>query len=148
MCANAPIKKAGRNYNVAPDTAATNAGTANHRIVFADLQTLPIAGSSPIPLYPENYALAYLGDFKDMGTFKDWQVKYSNAEPENVSIELHPESKKNKVLYVLAKLTCKGLHKITGQHIVMEKKFDADTTNVIAYQLDLGNKKIEFPVKE
>jgi len=53
-------------------------------------------------------------------------------------------NKSGKVFYFLAKATCKGLHKITGQHINIEKKYDSDTANVIAYQLDLGNAKLNF----
>ncbi len=85
----------------------------------------------------------------------DWMTKYesfSNAEKEFASQEpdkeIITEKKRNKFFYVIAKFTCKGLHKITGQHINFEKRYDSDTTNIIAYQLDLGNKKINFPVKD
>lgn len=64
------------------------------------------------------------------------------------SIRIPKRKKRGKLLIMLARLTCKGLHNITGQHIELETHYNSDTTYVVAYQLDLGNKKIGFPVKE
>lgn len=65
--------------------------------------------------------------------------------PQSATIAI---KKKGSFLIALAKLTCKGLHKATGQHIELEEHYAADTSTVVAYQLDLGRKKIEFPVRD
>ena len=78
-------------------------------------------------------------------SFSNAEKEFASQEPDK---EIITEKKRNKFFYVIAKFTCKGLHKITGQHINFEKRYDSDTTNIIAYQLDLGNKKINFPVKD
>ncbi len=75
-------------------------------------------------------------------------AKNNVIRPEVVTAKIHQESNTRKILVFMAALTCKGLHKLTGQHIELEKKFDSDTTNIVAYQLDLGNKKFQFPVRE
>lgn len=76
----------------------------------------------------------------------------SSAQPliivRNPQPVAEPRKKKSKFLVMLATLTCKGLHNVTGQHIELEEHYASDTTTIVAYQLDLGNKKFEFPVKE
>jgi hypothetical protein len=111
------------------------------------LNSLPLKNLKAIPNNSENSSLAI---FKSLSnTFTGPVYSLSNTAAQNFANADEPNTKKRgKFLYLLAKYTCKGLHKITGQHIEMEKRYDSDTTNIIAYQLDLGKAKINFPVKE
>jgi len=114
-----------------------------------DKQVEPIKRKIPIPTYPENDSLALNATTPDTTIAVPLIKRYiiDTVQQEFATVET-PKKKRSKFLIALATLTCKGLHTITGQHIELEKKFDSDTTNIVAYQLDLGNKKYEFPVKE
>jgi len=100
----------------------------------------PVKKFPPVPALPEDSV----------------RVAQNNHAPDTSCVgqpliivrDIQPEEKKSKFLVGLATLTCKGLHKVTGQHVELEKQYDSDTTNIVAYQLDLGNKKFAFPVKE
>ncbi len=129
-----PLNKNGNSSSVASRNRKAN-----------KLHSLPAPTQKDIPAEPENELVAFNGNLYDTSMFitnTPSAKEYMIIEPEQ------KEKKKNKFLVMLATITCKGLHTITGQHIEFEKKYDSDTTNIVAYQLDLGNKKYEFPVKE
>jgi hypothetical protein len=116
-----------------------------------NIHLLPDLMQKPIPLFPENIFAVSSNNLQDTALINSLIVKYHSnavAQQEDTIAEPYKEKSGGKFLFLLAKITCKGLHKITGEHIKMEKKFDADTTSIIAYQLDLGRKKFDFPVKE
>lgn len=75
-------------------------------------------------------------------------IKENSNQPKVAIIETPKKREKGKLLLRLAALVCKGLHKVTGQHIELEKHYDSDDSTIVAYQLDLGNKAIQFPVKD
>jgi len=143
-------------YNIPKYRMAYIIGTPKNaedslRTFLANLSSLPVKGQNNIPFNPENSSLEPYGSLSDTTLLVGWQKKYNTSktnQQEVAATEEPSEDKQGKFFYLLAKYTCKGLHKITGQHIEFQKKYDSDTTNIIAYQLDLGNKKINFPVKE
>ncbi|HTB32205.1 MAG TPA: hypothetical protein VK808_09275 [Bacteroidia bacterium] len=142
------IKKQRKHELHAPANVKDNSTEA--RAIVANLSPLQLRPASGIVFTTESFCLPFYGNYGN-STLPDNLIKNNqgnNSPTEYADLELHPEKKGNKFLYLIAKFTCKGLHKITGQHIEMEKRYDSDTTNIIAYQLDLGNKKINFPVKE
>ena len=94
---------------------------------------IPVKKEAPVPADSGNDSVALNENSNDDG----WQV-----------IQRPKKKKREKALAQIAMITCQGLHTITGQHIELEKHYGSDTTTIIAYQLDLGNKKIGFPVKE
>lgn len=91
-----------------------------------------------VPTHPENDSIALNKNLQDTSSIWMPLIK------ENIQ----PKRKRSKFFITLATFVCKGLHKVTGQHIELEKKFSSDTTTIVAYQLDLGNKTFQFPVKE
>ena len=116
-----------------------------------EILLLPFRLQNNTPLIQENIQTTSYSNFQDTTVIFAWIKKYNTGynSPINYASTDEPKDyKRGKFLYLLAKYTCKGLHKITGQHIEFQKKYDSDTTNIIAYQLDLGNKKINFLVKE
>jgi hypothetical protein len=148
---NSAPKKQHNKRTIVPDNlekdsslAVVNKGTNNN-------QAIPVKEQITIPTHNGNDSLTLNGNLSDTSSnVRKPLIKQniSNAnQPEIVTAEI-PKKKKNKFLIFLVTLTCKGLHKITGQHIKLGKHYDSDTANIIAYQLDLGNKKIQFPVKE
>lgn len=107
-------------------------------------QMAPVKKLSPLPVLPEDsLPVAQNNDAPDTSSSTQPLIIVRNPEP-----EIEPKKKKSKFLIMLATLTCKELHKVTGQHIELKKQYASDTTTIVAYQLDLGNKKFEFPVKE
>ena len=94
---------------------------------------VPVKKEIPVSTHSGNDTVVLNENSNDDG----WQV-----------IQRPKKKKKEKALVQLATITCRGLHAITGQHVELEKRYGSDTTTIIAYQLDLGNKKIGFPVKE
>ncbi len=116
------------------------------------IHALPIRAQNNIPVNLENTPAISFGNIEDTSIVVAWMKQYMPVNTNLVNYAAADDETKDsqgsKFLYLLAKYTCKGLHKITGQHIKFQKKYDSDTTNIIAYQLDLGNKKINFPVKE
>lgn len=104
---------------------AINKGTNTNNVA-------PVKKQNTVPTHSGNDSLASTNVNDD-----NWHV-----------IERPKKKKKGKLLILLATLTCKGLHKVTGQRIELEKHYNSDTTNIVAYQLDLGNKTFNFPVKE
>jgi hypothetical protein len=101
----------------------------------------PVKVQAPLPTHPENDSAALAVNISDTSWTGQPLIR------ENV-ITTPTKKKKSRFLALLATLTCKGLHKVTGQHIELEKQYASDTTTIVAYQLDLGNKKYEFPVKD
>lgn len=97
-----------------------------------DEHDVPVKKENPVPVDSGSNSVALNGDDND-----GWQV-----------IQRPKKKKKEKPLAQIASFTCKGLHTITGQHIELEKHYSSDTTNIVAYQLELGNKTFTFPVKE
>ncbi|HTA27520.1 MAG TPA: hypothetical protein VK809_07025 [Bacteroidia bacterium] len=161
---NIPVKNAVRNNSVAlngtakkrhrKDIAVPNNYKDETQVAVRsknEILLLPFRLQNNISLVPENIQTTSYSNFQDTTLIFAWMKKYNsvNNNPVNYATTDEPKDyKRSKFLYLLAKYTCKGLHKITGQHIEFQKKYDSDTTNIIAYQLDLGNKKINFPVKE
>ena len=158
------IKNAGKHKDVAVNTnyniphyrmgiitpTPKNAGDSL-TIYLANLSSLPLKVQANIPFDVENATTVSYINIEDTTITSAWLNKYNSGktnQQEVAGTEEPAEDRQGKFLYMVAKYACKGLHKITGQHIKMEKRYDSDTTNIIAYQLDLGNKKIEFPVKD
>lgn len=107
-------------------TIVVNKGTSVNNIV-------PVKKEVPVPDQKKSDSIAMNDNSNDDG----WQV-----------IQRPKKKKKEKALAQIAAITCQGLHTITGQHIELGKHYNSDTTNIVAYQLELGNKKFTFPVKE
>jgi len=130
---NRHLQKEQENKKTLPDDPKKDSSALAVNKEANENPTEPVKKEILTPAHPANDTVASNSNSKD----GDWQV-----------IERPKEKKKGKLLIKLATLTCKGLHKITGQHIELEKHYGSDTTNITAYQLDLGNRKIQFPVKE
>ncbi len=148
---NVNPKKQNKNNVIAPNNSIPNSTIATARRESINIQALPGITKKPIPVNFENSFAMSFDTLKSTAFINDWIMKYhanNSNQPEADTTAVTKEKSGSKFLYLLAKITCKGLHKITGEHIKMEKKYDSDTTNIIAYQFDLGKKKFEFPVKE
>jgi len=128
----------------------------NHDEIIAEkgaknIESLPVKMRPGIPSYSENTVNLSFENLQNIVPINNRPKEYNSAnssQREVVSTYIPREKTSNKILYTIAKYTCKGLHKVTGQRIRFEKRYDSDTTNLIAYQLDLGDKKIQFPLKE
>ena len=122
---------------------AVNKGTDNNIV--------PVKKQNPAPLNYRNDSVAINKNLPDKASIGVPLIKkdIGNAPlPVVAKAGTLSKKKRGKFLILLATLTCKGLHKVTGQHIELEKLYGGDTITIVAYQLDLGNKKIDVPVKE
>jgi len=136
------------NKNVIPTNISKDSSIIAENIVAKN--TVSPGDTEDIPDEPENIAVTPQKNMPDT-TINSKPIKYNFINPaqqEVATIKKPKENKKRKFLIFLAKLTCKGLHEITGQHIELKEQYASDTTNVVAYQLDLGKRKIQFPVKK
>lgn len=124
-------EKVVQQYSVQKDTSTI----AVNKVTPDEQHVVPVKKEIPAPPHSRSDSVALNDNSNDGG----WQVI---QRPEK------KKRKKEKALAQLATITCKGLHAITGQHIQLETHYSSDTTTIVAYQLDLGNKKIGFPVKE
>jgi len=139
-----PLNKQHKNRKGVPDNSTENSSVAKVVRRKNKIHALPYSPQNNIPVDTESYLTASAGNLNDT-------LFYSAAnspEKEYTIVEREDVKKRSRFLATIAAIACKGLHTITGQHIELEKKYDSDTTNIVAYQLDLGNKKYEFPVKE
>jgi len=108
----------------------------------------PVKKQMPLPTPPMNAPVASNANVPDTASVSQPLIIVKNPQPEVAAVETTRRKKRGKLLVFLATVTCKELHKVTGQHIELEKQYSSDTTAIVAYQLDLGNKKFNFPVKE
>lgn len=149
---NAPVVvkiqrvKENKNGIVIPDKVNKDSSdvVVNKRINKEYVSPVKEQTSVPKAYHPEGDSVAFNGNTPDTTVGQPLIIINSPHR----AVASAPKIKKDKFLISLATVTCKGLHNITGKNIELEKHFASDTNTVVAYQLDLGNKKFQFPVKD